>query len=171
MQQFAIDSWPTCEPGRTWKLTTETGTRNLRVWAESSGLHAEVTVVRRFLAALLLAACLLGIVQPALACASRSDCCQTGSTPGCGGATCEAPICDGSRSCWATRAIAPSSVSLRARSDQLQPHASDPPVAANVTLVASLFQDRPGWTPLPRVFATTVLDESLTYLRTARLRL
>src|SRR5437763_4422027 len=53
-----------------------------------SGMGPEVAlVVRRLIASLVLVACLLGIVQPALACAnsaSRTDCCPAGSPAGAG---------------------------------------------------------------------------------------
>ena len=130
-----------------------------------------IVVVRRLLASLLLAAGLLGILQPAFACASRTDCCPTGTTRGCAGQNCAAAGWIATHSCCATRAISPSSVSIRARPDQLQPHASGAPVTADLSAVDSLPRDRSGWTPLPFVIANTVFDESLTYLRTARLRL
>jgi hypothetical protein len=128
-------------------------------------------VVRRLLASLLLATGVLGIVQPAFACASPSDCCPTGTTRGCGGENCEAAGWIATHSCCATRAISPSSVSIRARPVQLQPHASGAPVTADLAAVDSLPRDRNAWTPLPCVIANTVFDGSLTYLSTARLRL
>ena len=144
----------------------------LRAWDESPRLDPEViVVVRQLLVTLLLATGLLGVVQPALASASCTDCCPTGTTRGCAGQNCAAAGWIATHSCCATRAISPSSVSIRARPDQLQLHASGAPVTADLSAVDSLPRDRSGWTPLPFVIANTVFDESLTYLRTARLRL
>jgi hypothetical protein len=125
-------------------------------------------VVRRLLTALLLATWLLGVAQPAFA-VSRTDCCPTGSTSGCAG-TCE-PVRWAGASCCTTQASASFPVSLRARSEQAQPHGSGSQVTANLAVVDSFLRKRPAWRPLPRVVANTVFDESLTYLRTARLRL
>ena len=128
-------------------------------------------MVRQLLVTLLLATGLLGVVQPALASASCTDCCPTGTTRGCGGQNCEAAGWIATQSCCATRAINPSSVSIRARPDQLQPHAAGAPIPADLSAVDALPRDRSRWTPLPCVITNTVFNGSLTYLSTARLRL
>jgi hypothetical protein len=127
-------------------------------------------VVRRFLTSLLLWTCLLGIVQPGFACASQTDCCQSGSTGGCGGQPDPAASGVGTDNCCAIQTNAPPAASIRARPDQPQLHSSGAPVAADFTRV-ELPTDPRGWTPLRRAIGHTVFDQSLTYLRTARLRL
>jgi hypothetical protein len=127
-------------------------------------------VVRRFLASLLLWTCLLGIVQPAFACDWRTDCCQSGSTGGCEGQPQPAASRVGTASCCAVQTNARLPVLIRARPDQPQPHSSGVPVAADLAPVAPSSHPR-RWTPLPRAIDHIVFDQSLTYLRTARLRL
>jgi hypothetical protein len=125
-------------------------------------------VVRRLFASMVLLACLLGIVQPALACAdcaSRTDC-PAGSTPGC---DLPASPCAQAISCCEMGAtVAPSVSAIAARTTEghelRSSAASIPPTGLRVA--QSLQQLR---TPLTRVPDPT--DQSQTYLRTARLRL
>lgn len=128
-------------------------------------------MVRRLLSALLLATCLFGIVQPTFACVSRKDCCPSGSMGGCGEQTCQVGswVRTAHGSC-ATRAfVAPASISVRPA--QPQPQASGTPGVADLVAIDSLPPDRRAWTPRRSLIANTVFDQSLTYLRTARLRL
>ena len=126
--------------------------------------------VRRYLASLVLWTCLLGIVQPAFACASRNDCCQSGSTGGCGGQPQPAASPVGTDNCCTVQTNTPLPASICARPDQPQPHSSGAPVAADLTPVTLPGYLR-GWTSLPPAIGHAVFDHSLTYLRTARLRL
>jgi hypothetical protein len=141
-------STPTCELARTRELTPQSGTRNLRVPGRVTQL----------------------MVQPAFACDWRTDCCQSGSTGGCGEQPQPAASRVGTDNCCAVQTNAPLPASIRARPDQPQPHSSGAPVAATLTPVAPPSDPR-GWTPLQRAIGHTVFDQSLTYLRTARLRL
>lgn len=125
---------------------------------------AGVLVVRRLTVSLMLLACLLGIIQPAVACVSQSDCCQS---------VCGQPIHSGTgwvqvSECCATAAVG-SSVSIAAQPRQALEHASVFPATiarpADFQLsVDSLIPARPTATAAP-------VDESRIYLRTARLRL
>lgn len=162
---------PTCELARTPKLTPQSRTRNLGVRDGPLRPGPEVIVAgRRFLASLLLWTSLLGIVQPAFACASQADCCQGGATGGCGGQPHPAISPAGTDNCCAVSDNTPTTASIPARPDQSQPHSSSAPVAADLT-PAQIRSDARGSTPLPRPIRHTVFDQSLTYLRTARLRL
>ena len=138
-----------------------------------SGMGPEVAlVVRRLIASLVLVACLLGIVQPALACAnsaSRTDCCPAGSPAGAGermrlaSASIEAYRC-----CAPGVTVTPSVSAVRTRT--AQGHASGSPAVVALPTVAPVGQHLPALrAPAARV--PDHVDESLTYLRTARLRL
>jgi hypothetical protein len=127
-----------------------------------------VLVVRRLIASLVLAACLLGIVQPVLACAGcapRTDC-PAGCTPGCGIPA--SPCAQAISCCEVGTAVAPSISAIAARTTQSHTPgssvASSPPTDLRV---AQSLQERR--TPLALV--PDPINESHTYLRTARLRL
>jgi hypothetical protein len=129
-------------------------------------------VVRRLIASLVLVACLLGIVQPALACAnnaSRTDCCPAGASAGSGERMCPASPSIEAYGCCALPAAGTSSVAaVRARAPQ--GHASGSPVALDVPMGVPLGQHLSA----PRTAAAPIryhANESLTYLLTARLRL
>ena len=129
-------------------------------------------MIRRLIASLVLVACLLGIVQPALACAnsaSRTDCCPAGSPAGAGEQMRPASASIEAYGCCALRAaISPSVSAVRART--AQGHASGSPAVVALPTVVPLGQHVPALrTPALRV--PDHLDGSLTYLRTARLRL
>lgn len=67
-------------------------------------------VFRRLIAALVVGASLLGIVQPAIACAncvSRTDCCPAGSPSGCNETGHQAAPCTHASSCCALSPCAP----------------------------------------------------------------
>jgi hypothetical protein len=128
-------------------------------------------VVRRLIAALVVVASLLGIVQPAIACAncvSRTDCCPAGSLPGCSESGYQAASCTQTSSCCAlSTTVAPSVLAVKARTPQAHVSASSSAIALP-TMVGL------GQQPEPRTLAARIPDhfnESLTYLRTARLRL
>jgi hypothetical protein len=128
-------------------------------------------VVRRLIAALVVVASLLGIVQPAIACAtcvSRTDCCPAGSPPGCSESGFQAASCTQTSSCCAlSTTAAPSVLAVKARTPQA--HVSASSVAIALPTMVGL-----GQLPEPRTLAARIPDhfnESLTYLRTARLRL
>jgi hypothetical protein len=122
-------------------------------------------VFRRLGASLMLLACLLGMVQPALACVPRSDCCTSGCSARTQPGLAESALDD----CCAIQAAVGASVSPA-------PH---PRHGLNVTGGSPAFiapaadlQPRPprnlGAPPLTTRSPT---DQSLTYLRTGRLRL
>jgi hypothetical protein len=113
----------------------------------------------------MLLACLLGIVEPALACVSPSDCCSSGCNgqpqPGSGGVRLE--------ECCGLQATLGASLSIAPQTGQALNVAGGSPafiaLAGPVLLV-------PTREKLTAQAATTFRsDQSLTYLRTARLRL
>ena len=128
-------------------------------------------MIRRLIASLVLVACLLGIVQPALACAnsaSRTDCCPAGSPAGAGermrlaSASIEAYHC-----CAPGVTVTPSVSAVRTRT--AQGHASASPTATDLPAVVPVTQHFA--VPTPPASIAYRASESLTYLRTARLRL
>ena len=126
---------------------------------------------RRLTASLVLLACLLGIVQPALACANaawRTDCCPGGSTGGTDQRMHPpSPGMDAHSCCTLRAAVTPSPSTIRGRTDQGQ--ASAPPAAVDLPTMAPfghLLALRAPVVQLP-----DHLNKSLTYLHTARLRL
>jgi hypothetical protein len=133
----------------------------------------EVAVVfRRFVVSMVVLACLVGIVQPAIACAnciSRTDCCPAGS-PASGGEQMypAAPCAQVSSLCILSAAIAPSVAAIAARTS----HDQAPGYSAAIILPITVrmaqhrreLQTAAAKVPDPA-------NESLTYLRTARLRL
>jgi hypothetical protein len=137
------------------------------------GLHCDglegTSLKHRFRAASLLLACLLGILQPAFACASRHDCCPTTAPSGCSeairhsGARLEAP------DCCATAAFVAYSISIIAQPRYALDHAYNSPTTFPILTLLPVAAD----VVLPTRLAQTALrlDESLTYLHTARLRL
>ena len=125
-------------------------------------------MVRRLIASMVLLACLLGIVQPALACAdcaSRTDC-PAGSTPGCDLPT--SPCAQAISCCEMGAAVAPSVSAIAARATEGHElgssAASIPPTGLRVAQSLQVLR-----TPLTRISDPT--NQSQTYLRTARLRL
>src|SRR6266513_66222 len=126
-------------------------------------------MARRLIASLVLVACLLGIVQPALACAnsaSRTDCCPAGSLAGAGeqmrpaSASIEAYSC-----CALPEAISPSVSAVRART--AQGPASGSPAAAALPALVPVAQHFA--VPTPPASIAYRVNGSQTYLRTARL--
>ena len=121
-------------------------------------------MVRRLTVSLIVLACLLGMVQPALACVSQSDCCPAG----CGQPTHRSAAWVEISDCCATAAVNPS-VSITAQ----QRHALDQTSGSPVLTAGPLdFQASAHPSVPPRLTANaSALDQSHTYLRTARLRL
>lgn len=126
---------------------------------------------RRTISTSLILAGLLGLAQVAIACpTSTHDCCQTGSLPQC----CERAPVQGSEShpCCVSPAPVTASISPIARSRSgapVVPGSPDPVFAIAIALPPG-----PGGAQidLPNHAASAlVVDQSLTYLRTARLRL
>lgn len=127
---------------------------------------------RRLTASLVLVACLLGIVQPALACANaalRTDCCPAGASGGSDQRIhSNSPAIDASDCCAVRTGITPSVSAIRGRTDQS--HASGSPTAVDLPTMAPFGQHLPALRA-PAVQVPGHLDQSLTFLRTARLRL
>ena len=122
-------------------------------------------VVRRLIASIVLVACLLGIIQPALACVSVSDCCIS---------DCDGQMSPGSGrvrgdDCCATQAAAAARVSLAPQSRQTLDVAGGSP--AFIASSVDLQPVPPRAAPVPRPATGAATDQSLIYLRTARLRL
>jgi hypothetical protein len=130
-------------------------------------------MVRRLFASLVVLACLLGILQPAIACAaacaSQTDCCPAGS-PARSGEQLHAPSFDAQvLSCCELRpAIATSVSAIDARNDQ--GHAAGSPAAIAPSALIRLGRP-PHQLGAPAAQIPDYPDQSLTYLRTARLRL
>jgi hypothetical protein len=122
-------------------------------------------VARRLIASIVLVACLLGIVQPAFACVSPSDCCLLD----CDGQISPGSGWDGKDDCCAIRAAVAAWVSLVPQPRQTLNGAGGSP--AYIPLAADLQPAPPRETPVPRPATGIASDQSLTYLRTARLRL
>ena len=133
----------------------------------------EVAVVfRRLIASMVVLACLLGIVQPAIACAnciSRTDCCPAGS-PASGGERMHpaAPCAQVSSCCILSAAIAPSvsAIGVRTSHDQASGYSAAIALPATVGMAQHLRELQTAGAKVP-----DPANESLTYLRTARLRL
>lgn len=129
-------------------------------------------MVRRLMASMVLVACLLGIVQPTLAytnCASRTDCCPAGSPTGCAEQLCLASPCVQPGSCCAERATSTPSVSA-VRPRTAQAHGSGPSPANALPPGLPVGQHPRELRTQPAQIPAHV-NQSLTYLRTARLRL
>jgi len=133
-------------------------------------MDPEVALVfRRLIASIVVLACLLGTLQPAIACAnstSRTDCCPAGSPADTGRQA--APCAQASSCCALNPAIASSVSAIGVRT--FQDHGSVPsaaialPITVRVGQYLRELQTSAAQTPDP-------INESLTYLRTARLRL
>jgi len=128
-------------------------------------------VVRRLIASMALLACLVGTVQPVIACAScsvRTDCCPTGSPAGGSEQRHQtSPGAQASDCCALSAAITPSVSAVGARTPQ--GHASGSSAAIALPAVIRAGQRLPE--PPTSAAKIAPLDQTLTYLRTARLRL
>lgn len=129
-------------------------------------------MLRRLIAALGVLVCLFGIVQPAFACATASpDCCPAGTPAGCSDQQLITRAQLELNDCCAARPAFASSVLVTPRGRAAFEHASGSP---DPLIQSPAFSIRPNRsfaqaTARPLIFRLT--DESLTYLRTARLRL
>jgi hypothetical protein len=125
-------------------------------------------VSRRFIATLLLLACLLGNVQAALACVPAGDCCPAGAPNECdlqAGVTAAVSA----QNCCVAGVPVTSSVSVAIQPRHIVAGAAGSPAAINLAT-------EPESSRLTRIPAGLGRSEhfpndSLTYLRTARLRL
>ena len=124
----------------------------------------ELLVVRRLTVSLTLLACLLGIIQSALACVPQGDCCQSG----CGQPVQASAAWGELFTCCATAAVG-TSVSITAEPRGALQQASGPP-ALSVRPADFRLPLRSAISAQPTASASAV-DESRIYLRTARLRL
>ena len=123
-------------------------------------------MVRRFAAVLMLLACLLGTVQPVVACVSHSDCCPSGCTDQVSLGSSWLEWSD----CCAVQAPVGTSLSIAPHSRQALN------VAVGSPVLVTLADDPLRLVPAREIRAaqaasTSRPDQSLTYLRTARLRL
>ena len=123
-------------------------------------------MVRRLAAAFMLLACLLGAVQPVFACVSHSDCCPSRCTD----QVSLGSIWVESSACCAVQAPVGTSLSIASHSRQA------PNVAVGSPALVTLADDPLRLVPALEIRAaqaatTSRPDLSLTYLRTARLRL
>src|SRR5215472_15425926 len=113
----------------------------------------------------MLLACIFGVLEPALACVSSSDCCPAG----CSGQTQPGSGWVGIEACCAIQAPLGTSLSLAPQSRQAVNVAGSSPaliaLAGPVRLVPT-HEIR-----ATRAATTCSADHSLTYLHTARLRL
>jgi hypothetical protein len=123
-------------------------------------------VNRRLVAALMLLVCLFGIIQPALACVPPTDCCSSGcnTQPQPGAVWVELT------GCCAFQAPAATPLSVAPQSRQLLN------VTGGSPALITLADDPLRLVLAPEIRAaraaiTSGADQSLTYLRTARLRL
>ena len=117
----------------------------------------------------LLLACLLGMLQPAFACASIHDCCPPAAQSGCGEAIRHADSALEAPDCCATHAFVAYSVSIIAQPRYALDHTYNSPATLPILTVLPVATD-----VVPAARRTLTghrLDESLTYLYTARLRL
>ena len=125
-----------------------------------------ISVNPRLIAVLMLLACLLGIVQPALACAPPSDCCS----PGCAGQPLPGSGWVEMSRCCAIQAPVAASFSIAPQSRQALNVTGGFP--ALITLADDPLRLVPTLDMRAGHAATTLrAGQSLTYLRTARLRL
>ena len=161
-----------CELPRRERLTADRRSRNLSPTGHSVDGPGGGMVFRGLIAALVVVASLLGIVQPAIACANcvpRTDCCPAGSLPGCSESGYQTASCTQADGCCAlSTTVAPSVLAVKGRT----PHAH---VSAASAAIAPPAMFGLGREPTElRTLAARIPDpvnQSLTYLRTARLRL
>lgn len=129
-------------------------------------------MVRRLTASLVLVACLLGIVQPALACAngaSRTDCCPARSPAGGGDQMRPAsPSLEAYSCCALLAAVTPSVSAVRARITH--GHTSGSTAMVDLPTRDPVGQDLSSRRASPAL-VPYYANESRAYLRTARLRL
>jgi hypothetical protein len=124
-------------------------------------------LVRRLITTLMLWACLLGVIQPTLACGPGTDCCPKGSASTCAERTTAPAVA--ADSCCASRPALASYPSVVAQPRKSLDRAAGFPslltAPAAVPIARSVLQ------VAPLAHADYRGDFSLTYLHTARLRL
>jgi hypothetical protein len=118
---------------------------------------------------LLLLACLLGILQPAFACAPMHECCPPAAHSGCGEAIRQADAGLEAANCCATYAFVAYSGSIVAQPRYALDHIYNSPATLRIRPVLPVAMD--GAVPTRLTLTAHRRDESLTYLHTARLRL
>ena len=127
-------------------------------------------VKRRLVAALMLLASVLGVVQPAFASVACLDCCSTSAPAPCARPTGFAAATDQNQDCCATGApIAASSAAITAQPRSALDRASGP--AALAVLPTAFPYAILGGTSVPPAAMPCSVGQSDTYLRTLRLRL
>jgi hypothetical protein len=113
--------------------------------------------------------CLLGMIQPALACAPVPDGCCPQGTPARGIEHATIPAASATDDCCCARQVLTSSVRVAAQPRKAPDQSSSPPASPGApagALIAQLPNEA-----APLAHADYRGNESLTYLRTARLRL
>jgi hypothetical protein len=128
---------------------------------------------RRLVVMLVLGVGPLGVIQPTLACATARDCCPTGSPLPCdGGRTDDSAFSDIGLPCCAAHLESGAAVSIDRTRDRLAlSHSKGSPDPA--VLIASFPIRHAAFVGLavPESVSSYLNNASLTYLRTARLRL
>jgi hypothetical protein len=128
---------------------------------------------RRLLAMLVVGVGLLGIIQPALARATARDCCPSGSPSPCDGVCAgDAAFSDVGQPCCAAHLGSGPAVSIeRTRVRFALAHSQGSPDP--VFLLTSIQMQHPAFVrpAVPKSASSYLNNASLTYLRTARLRL
>ena len=112
---------------------------------------------------------MLGILQPAFVCAATAYCCPPAAPAGCGEAIRHAEVGLEAPDCCATHAFVAYSVSIIAQPRYALDHTYNSPATPPILTVLSVARDVVA--PARLTLTTLRLDESLTYLYTARLRL
>lgn len=124
-------------------------------------------MVRRLFTTLILSVCLLGVVQPTLACGPGTDCCPRGSASVCIEPP-TVPRVSADDCCAAKPTLAASSWVVA------QPRKSSDPTVASPALFgppADVLAAQSALQVTPLFLTEYRADASLTYLHTARLRL
>jgi len=128
---------------------------------------------RRLVVMLVVGVGLLGVIQPTLACATASDCCPTGSPSPCdGGRAGDGAFSDVDLTCCTAHLGSGAAVSIdRTRGRFALAHSQGSPDP--VFLLASIPPRQPVFVgpAVPESVSYYLSNASLTYLRTARLRL
>ena len=123
-------------------------------------------MVRRLAVSLILLACILGVLEPAFACVSSSECCPDG----CSGQTQQGSGWVEMAGCCAIQAPVAASFSIAPQSrEALNVTGSSPALVTLADDPLRLVPTREIRTA--QAASTSRSDQSLTYLRTARLRL
>jgi len=124
--------------------------------------------MRRLITSLTVWICLLGMVQPAPACAPSADCCPKGS-PAAGIEQATVPAAIALDNCCCARQASTSSPWVAAQPHKALDQGAGPPASMGASLDLLVAQLPTRAAPLLRTDYRR--NESLTYLRTARLRL